>query len=530
MSNVVLIGFMGTGKSTVGKALAQMLGYEFVDSDTEIEKKEGLAVKDIFSQQGESYFRKLESEVIAELANRCSSVIATGGGVVLSDNNMDALRRNSKIICLKAKPEVILERIDKTGRRPLLDVEDPCKEINRILDARQGLYHGDLSIDTSYMSPETAAARIKAFVTAEKQSSSFSMEFNGTQCEVVSGNHLIEDLYKYIGAFYTEEKILIVTNPTIYELWGSKLQASLDAHYTLDWCLIPDGEEYKNSDSLARIYDKAFQMKLTRDNLIIGFGGGVIGDMSGFAAATYMRGISYVQIPTTLLSQVDSSIGGKTAINHKESKNLIGSFYQPKMIVADASVLVTIPPRELKSGLAEVIKYGVIGDYEFFEAVLNNMADILQLDPKHMSDIIQNSCRTKASIVQQDEKDQGIRVLLNYGHTIGHAIEAATGYTEFRHGEAVSLGMEGAAYIAVSMGLLKEEHYIRQHQLLVNAGLPTCFSGMDIDKVLYLMESDKKAQKGRIRFVLSKALGSAAVYDNIPKDCVKDALERLSGL
>ncbi|MHB1392186.1 MAG: 3-dehydroquinate synthase [Clostridia bacterium] len=530
MSNVFLTGFMGTGKSTVGRILAQLLGYEFFDSDTEIEKKAGISIKDIFNQHGESRFRELESEVIAELANQSDCVIATGGGVVLSPRNMEILRRNGKIICLKAKPEVILKRIEKTDGRPLLNVDDPCQAINRILNARESLYNGDLSIDTSYMSPEAAAARIKAFVCSEKQSSRFSMEFDSTSCEVISGSHLIEDLYKYIGAIYPDGKILIASNPTIYELWGSKLQVALDVHYTSDWCLLPDGEEYKNINSLTKLYDKAVQMKLNRDNLIIGFGGGVIGDMAGFAAATYMRGISYIQIPTTLLSQVDSSIGGKTAINHKEGKNLIGSFYQPSMIIADTSILVTLPPRELSNGLSEVIKYGVIGDYEFFEYLENNMDDILQLDQKLLSYIIRNSCRTKASIVQQDEKEKGIRVLLNYGHTIGHAIEAATDYTEFRHGEAVSLGMEGAAYIAVSMGLMKEDHRIRQGQLLAKAGLPTCFPGMDIEKVLELMENDKKAQKGRIRFVLPKTLGSAEVYDNIPADYVRNALVQLSSL
>jgi 3-dehydroquinate synthase len=380
------------------------------------------------------------------------------------------------------------------------------------------------------MSSEAAAIRIKAFVSSGKQGERFSMEFDSTDCEVVSGSHLIEDLYKYMGAFYSEGKVLVVSNPTIYELWGSKLQAALDGHYTSDWCLIPDGEEYKNIDSLTKIYDKAVQMELTRDSLIIGFGGGVIGDMAGFAAATYMRGIPYIQIPTTLLSQADSSIGGKTAINHKEGKNLIGSFYQPKMVIADTSILVTLPPREFKSGLAEVIKYGVIGDYPFFEYLENSMCEILHLDQKPLSYIIRNSCRTKASIVQQDEKDHGIRMLLNYGHTIGHAIEAATDYTEFSHGEAVSLGMEGAAYIAVSMGLMKEDHRIRQSELLAKAGLPICLPGIDIDKVLCLMKNDKKVQKGCLRFVLLKALGSAEVYDNIPTDYVRNALEQLSSL
>ncbi|MDD4503618.1 MAG: iron-containing alcohol dehydrogenase, partial [Clostridiaceae bacterium] len=343
MNNVFLIGFMGTGKSTVGRILAKMLGYKFFDSDGEIEKKAGMTIKDIFSQLGEKCFRELESKVIADLANYSGCVIATGGGVVLSRKNMEILRSNGTIISLKAKPEVILKRIYKTDIRPLLDVDNPYQAVKGILNARESLYYGDLYIDTSNFNPEEAALRIKSFVCSEKQSSNFTMNFKSGDCEVVSGSHLIDDLYKFIGSFYQEGKVLAISSPAIHELWGNKLQSALDGHYLLDWCLIPDGEEFKNIENLSKIYDKAVQMKLDRGNLIIGFGGGVIGDITGFAAATFMRGIPYVQIPTTLLSQSDSSIGGKTAINYKDGKNLIGSFYQPRIVIVDTSLLVTLP-------------------------------------------------------------------------------------------------------------------------------------------------------------------------------------------
>lgn len=524
MNNIVLIGFMGTGKSTVGRELAQMLGFEFFDSDAEIEKQAGMPIKDIFMHQGESYFRQLESKAIAGLAKHSNCVIATGGGVVLSEGNMNALRGSGTIICLKARPEVILERVGKSDLRPLLSHGDPIDAINRLLDLRKGLYAADLTIDASSMSPAAAASRIKEFVESEKQSSSFSMEFAGGACQVVSGSHLLEDLHKYIGACYPSGKLLIISNPTVHELWGGKLQAALQENYALDWCLIPDGEEHKNMESLIKLYDKAVDMKLARDSLIVGFGGGVVGDMAGFAAATYMRGISYVQIPTTLLSQADSSIGGKTAVNHRGVKNLIGSFYQPRMVIADAELLLTLSPRELKSGLAEVIKYGIIYDYDFFEYLEKNMENILKLEQKALSHAIRSSCRIKASIVQQDEKDTGLRMLLNYGHTIGHALEAATGYKELRHGEAVALGMEAAAHIAGAMGLMSEAHRRRQSRLLEKAGLLTRCPGIEIDKVLDLMGNDKKVHKGQLRFVLPKTLGSAAVYENVPGDYVEKAL------
>lgn len=528
MNNIFLIGFMGTGKSTTGRILANMSGYEFFDSDEEIEKKAGMTIKDIFSRQGESCFRKLESEVIEDLANRRGCVISTGGGVVLSGRNMEILKSNGTIISLKAKPEVILERIDKTGGRPLLNVDDPCNAIYGILNAREGLYKGDLILDTSYMNPEETAVRINAFVSSKKQSSRFTIDFASGACEIVSGSHLIDYLDIFIDSVYPKGKILIISNPAVHGLWGSKLIGALEGRYPLDWCLIPDGEEYKNIESLLKIYDKAAEMKLERDSLIIGFGGGVIGDITGFAASTFMRGIPYIQIPTTLLSQSDSGIGGKTAINYKEGKNLIGSFYQPKMVIADSSLLVTLPLREFSSGLAEVIKYGIISDYEFFEYLENKMDKILHLDQEDMSYIIRKSCSIKASIVQQDEMDHGPRMLLNYGHTIGHAIEAATGYGLFRHGEAISLGMEGAAYIAAAVGIMKENYRSRQSKLLAGAGLPIRFPDMDIEKVFNLMKSDKKSQKGHIRFVLPKSPGDSAVFSNITEDCIKNALAYLT--
>ncbi len=527
MKNIALIGFMGTGKSTAGKLLSEMLDLQFVDSDEEIERKEGCSVKDIFNCHGESYFRDLESTVIKELSQCTGCVIATGGGVVLSPGNMENLRKNCIIISLKATPEVILKRVGSTGARPLLDVENPQHEIDRILNSRQGLYEGDLIIDTSCMSPDDVAVRIRSFIQSEKHSSSFSMEFGDASCEVVSGSGVVEDIYKFICSFHPEGKVLIISDPSIRELWGGKLQRALDSHYQLDWCIIPNGEEHKNIDSLSQIYDKAALMRLSKDSLIIGFGGGVIGDMSGLASATFMRGIPYVQVPTTLLAQVDSSIGGKTAINHREGKNLIGSFYQPQMTMADIFFLFTLPPREYISGLAEVIKYGIIYDNGFFDYLEKSINDILQLNPKVLTEIVRRSCSIKASIVQQDEKDNGLRLLLNYGHTIGHAIEAATEYKKFLHGEAISLGMEGAAFIAAAMGLISENDRSRQGRLLAAAGLPIRFPSMDKDKVLDLMENDKKVKNGHLRFVLPEALGKAGIYDEVPESLLMDALEQL---
>jgi 3-dehydroquinate synthase len=321
-------------------------------------------------------------------------------------------------------------------------------------------------------------------------------------------------------------KVAIVTNRIINGLYGDVLETSLKSvgidAITVE---IPDGEEYKSFNGAMMIYDALADNHLTRNSLIIALGGGVIGDLAGFVSATYMRGIPLIQIPTTLLAQVDSSVGGKTAINHPKAKNMIGVFHQPKFVFIDVDVLKTLPERELKAGLAEVIKHGMIMDSELFYYIEDNLQEILCIDPQNIEQIVARSCKDKAKIVEQDEKEHNIRAILNYGHTVGHGIEAVTDYSVYRHGEAVSIGMAVAGKIAVNMGILKQDAANRQNQLLEKCGLPIAFPDLNIDSVLDAIQLDKKAnESGRPRFVLAKDIGAAIIVENVSDDQIRRAI------
>lgn len=321
-------------------------------------------------------------------------------------------------------------------------------------------------------------------------------------------------------------KAAIVTNSIINGLYGDVLETSLkSAGIDTITVEIPDGEEYKSFKGAMMIYDALADNHLTRKSVIIALGGGVIGDLAGFVSATYMRGVPLIQIPTSLLAQVDSSVGGKTAINHPKAKNMIGVFHQPEFVFIDVDILKTLPERELKAGLAEVIKHGMIMDSELFYYMEDNLSEILCIDPHSIEQIVARSCKDKAKIVEQDEKEQNIRAILNYGHTVGHGVEAVTDYNVYRHGEAVSIGMAVAGRIAVNMGILKQDIANRQNQLLEKCGLPIVFPDLNIDSVLEAIQLDKKTnESGRPRFVLAKDIGEAIIVENVSDDQILRAM------
>ena len=309
---------------------------------------------------------------------------------------------------------------------------------------------------------------------------------------------------------------LIVTNTTVEPLYAAQLAAQLRERYArVRNFALPDGEQYKTQDSLSLIFDALVQTGADRKSVIYALGGGVVGDMAGFAAACYMRGISFVQVPTTLLAQVDSSVGGKTAINHPQGKNLIGAFHQPHAVVCDLSTLHTLPARELSAGLAEVIKYGPIADMEFFAWLEANMEELRSCDPTALTHAVRRSCQIKAGVVGRDEREAGLRAILNFGHTFGHAIEAGMGYGRWLHGEAVAAGMCMAAHLSCALGLADRSLVHRLTALLTRAGLPT--RGPVIDardnagRYLELMRLDKKAESGAIRFIVIDRPGRAVL-------------------
>jgi 3-dehydroquinate synthase len=304
--------------------------------------------------------------------------------------------------------------------------------------------------------------------------------------------------------------ILVVTNTVVAPLYLEILEASLQPRRVVA-AVIPDGEQQKTLASVARILDVMVANRFSRDCAVVALGGGVVGDMAGFAAATYQRGVAFVQVPTTLLAQVDSSVGGKTGVNHPAGKNLIGAFHQPIAVIADTRTLATLPPRELRAGLAEVIKYGLICDAGFFAWLEMHLEELLAGDAAALAYVIRRSCEIKAEIVGRDEREQGDRALLNLGHTFGHAVESATGYAEWLHGEAIGAGLVMSACMSRESGYLTAQEQERVMHLVSRAGLPTRIANVTPDAALRHMHMDKKVQSGRIRLVLMRGIGSAFV-------------------
>ena len=313
--------------------------------------------------------------------------------------------------------------------------------------------------------------------------------------------------------FLKTPKVVIVTNDTIKPLYGAYIEAAL-ADVDFQWISLPDGEQYKTLASFEHILSQLLQAGAGRDTTLIALGGGVIGDITGFAAACYQRGIPFIQVPTTLLAQVDSSVGGKTAVNHPLGKNMIGAFYQPQAVIIDIDTINTLPDREFAAGMAEVIKYGIIYDAEFFRWLEDNIAALKSKQPQALAYAIQRSCEVKAEIVAQDEKERGLRALLNLGHTFGHAIEAEQGYGNWLHGEAVAAGMNLASLVAKQSGWLSESELWRIQQLIQAFDLPIAFpEDMTFDDFMKHMQRDKKVKAGRIRFIIPKSIGHAVVTE-----------------
>ncbi|NKB33407.1 MAG: 3-dehydroquinate synthase [Pseudomonadales bacterium] len=338
------------------------------------------------------------------------------------------------------------------------------------------------------------------------------------------GAKLFEDpslLLPFIG----KGRVVIVTNEIVAPLYLDRVQDQLGKQFG-SVIILPDGEETKSLDTIAHIYDHLLEGKYDRKTTLVALGGGVVGDITGFAAATYQRGINFLQIPTTLLAQVDSSVGGKTGVNHALGKNMIGAFYQPQCVIADTEVLQSLPEREIKAGLAEVLKYGLINNEEFFDWLAANSESILNLEGESISNAVKICCMAKAELVAQDEKEVGVRALLNLGHTFGHAIETATGYGTWLHGETVAMGMVMAADLSRRLGWLDSQAAARIREVIEkNFGMPVePPADITIEQYLDLMSSDKKAELGKIRFILLKAIGEAVIEGDVESEILKSTL------
>jgi len=322
-------------------------------------------------------------------------------------------------------------------------------------------------------------------------------------------------------------QVAIISNRRVFDLYGTKVARSLKrSGYRVCSHLIGDGERYKSLKTAEAVYTFLINERIERKDVVLALGGGVVGDLAGFVAATYLRGIRFAQIPTTLLAQIDSSVGGKTAVNHPLGKNLIGAFYQPNLVIIDPSTLRTMPAREMTAGLCESVKYGVIRDEDLFERLCHSMPSIKQIDEEILTEIIARCCRIKAEVVEQDEREGGLRRILNFGHTVGHALEAVTRYRRFKHGEAVGYGMIAAGHIAAAMGLLSDSELSRLKTAVALCGKLPIASDLDSELILEAMQHDKKSDRGKLHLILPQKIGAVAVYSDVPRPVIRLALRK----
>jgi shikimate kinase/3-dehydroquinate synthase len=523
---------MGAGKTTIGRILARKLGKRFIDSDHEIEARTGASIPWIFEIEGEQSFRRREAEVIRDLASQKGIVLATGGGAILHPDNRACLKAAGVVIYLRANVNSIMVRVSHDKNRPLLQTADPRKKLEELTAQREPLYReiADLVIDTGrpnvqsmvqtilvqlaeleQSEPKPAPRPDSELAMTQPDTTFLNVELGERSYPIAIGAGLLAQS-ELLARHVKGRQVAIVSNTTVAPLYLEQLAAPLRAAgKDVIPIVLPDGEQYKNWDSLMQVFDTLLANKCDRKTTMVALGGGVIGDLTGYAASSYMRGVPFIQVPTTLLSQVDSSVGGKTGINHPLGKNMIGAFYQPQAVLADTATLSTLPARELSAGLAEVIKHGAIIDAAFFDWIERNIGKLMARDPAALAYAIQRSCEIKADVVRQDEREGGLRAILNFGHTFGHAIEAGMGYGAWLHGEAVGCGMVMAADLSHRLGLVDAATVARMRALVAAAGLPVKAPDLGTARWLELMEVDKKNEGGAIKFILIKPLGSPSI-------------------
>ena len=545
-SNIFITGFSGSGKTTVGRLVARLLGWRFVDVDEVISGGEGVSIETIFATLGERHFRRLERDRLSDAAQGSEQVISTGGGVPEDVRNRRVMESNGVVVCLEARPETILQRLreqlsEAPDARPMLSADDPEERIRALKAQRQSGYSlAHWTVHTDGLTPAQAAQEVArgwrlltgaADAAREREDGDLAAMVTTSSGDypVWVGWDIMESVGRRVRERLSPGRAFVVSDEGAFRQ-ARRAQSSLEAAgVPAHLLLLPPGEQSKTLESVRHVYAWLAERKAERTDLVLAVGGGMVGDLAGLAAATYVRGMPFAQAPTTMLAMMDASVGGKVAVDLPQGKNLVGAFYQPKFVLADVTALKTLPRRELTSGWAEAVKHGLILDPGLFSDFEERRAPILSLEPETATDVIRRSVAIKANVVSQDERETlGIRILLNYGHTIGHAIEAATGYGRYLHGEAVSIGMMGAARIGAAMGLTPEEDVRRQAAVLEGMGLPLSCPGVDPDALLQAMSSDKKVAGGSLRWVLLDGIGRAKVRSDVPLELVRETLTRLT--
>ena len=547
-SNIFITGFSGSGKTTVGRIVARRLGWRFVDIDDVISGDEGVSIATIFAELGERHFRRLERDRLSALAQGAKQVISTGGGVPVDRRNRRVMDSNGVIVCMEARPETIQRRLERQAAeeehpvvRPMLAAADPAERIRTLKEERQPSYSlAHWTVHTDNLTPEQAADEVvRGWEALARSGGGADRREDPDLAAVVntsSGDYPVWvgwDTLQRIGEI-VEERLspgtaYIVTDEGVFRQ-ARRVQAALESSgVPSHMLLLPPGERSKTLQSVQHVYGWLAGRKAERSDLVLAVGGGVVGDLAGFVAATYLRGMPFAQVPTSMLAMMDASVGGKVAVDLPDGKNLVGAFYQPKFVLADVQALQTLPLRELVSGWAEAVKHGLILDSDLFADFEERGESLLALEQEVATDVIRRSVAIKADVVSKDERETlGIRMLLNYGHTIGHAIESATGYDRFLHGEAVSVGMMGAAYIGTAMGMMSDDEVERQQAVLSGIGLPLKCPGVDPEAVSNAMLSDKKVVGGALRWVLLEEIGRASVRNDVPPELVRETLTRLT--
>lgn len=550
-SRIILTGFSGTGKSSVAALVAERLGWRAVDTDDLIEETAGRAVADIFAREGEAAFRDLESEALREACAGNELVVSTGGGILQRPANRRVAASGGFVVCLEARPETVVQRLREAGadtsERPLLAGANPLARVRDLKSSRQALYAlADFTVHTDGLTPEAVAADVvQAWRTRSEAALADPLRlealgggdggFPGAACVVRASSgaypvYVEWDALASLGRRLREIGLTgpayVVSDETVLAEYGSRVEESLgEADIASAAYAFTPGEASKSLETAAAVYDWLVEHRAERGTAVVALGGGTVTDLAGYVAATYLRGLPLVHVPTSLLGMVDAAVGGKVAVNHPQAKNAIGAFYPPRFVLADPSTLGSLQPREVRSGWAEAIKHALILDADLLSVFESKAEAMLTLEPEATTEVIRRSVAIKAEVVSEDERETtGRRTLLNYGHTLGHAIEAVTGYERFRHGEADAIGMTAAAAISRRLGLLSAQEEARQRALLERFGLPTGADGLDREAVKAATALDKKVRGGAIRWVLLDRLGHAVLRDDVPPAAVDEAL------
>lgn len=547
-SRIFLVGFSGTGKSAVGRRVARILGWEFVDQDELIVERAGMPIEQIFAKEGEDEFRKRERDAITELAGRDRVVVSGGGGAMIQDECRSTMLDAGLVVTTDAKPETIFARLqaaaDEPGAegmvRPMLAGDgDALERIETLKRERQWAYAlSHWTVHTDRLSVEQAAHEVVR--TWRKHGSGAVWSGDPLLAATVTvetgvypilvGWEIIEAQLgqRLLGAGVTG-RAFIITDSNVVHPYARAAQRSIHkAGIEVGLFTFPAGEASKSLDTAGIIYQWLAERRIERRDAIVAVGGGVVGDLAGFVAATYLRGIKLVQVPTSLTAMVDSSIGGKTAVDLPAAKNLVGAFYHPEFVLTDASALTTLPDRALREGWAEALKHGLALEADLVDIYEEKADALLALEPELTAQVVARNAAIKARIVSEDEREtSGLRSLLNYGHTMGHGLEAAAGYDAYLHGEAVAVGMAAAARLGLAFGVTPAELVERQAQLIRRYGLPDSYADVDPADILEAMSRDKKVSAGQVSWVFLEGVGRAGMHRGVPTDMVEQVVREL---